>query len=122
MCNSQKTLQIPKQAWRLMLKRIYCSELIRIIGVYAPSRARSFGVLCCLTTPCLRMDFWHEIRQLYSQQVPYYVHYNYILLSHLLSHCHRMYEVRTKNELQSQLLNPDTSRGIVIPLWIVILL
>ena len=38
------------------------SELIRIIGVYAPLRERSFGVLYCLTTPCLRIDFWHQIR------------------------------------------------------------
>ena len=40
--------------------------------------AWSFGVLCCLTTPGLRKDIRRQIRQLYSQQVTYYVHYNYI--------------------------------------------
>ena len=45
-----------------------------------------FGVLCCLTTPGLRKDIRRQIRQLYSHKVTYYVHYNYILSSHLLSH------------------------------------
>ena len=47
-----------------------------------------FGVLCCLTTPGLRKDIRRQIRQLYSHKVTYYVHYNYILSSHLLSHSH----------------------------------
>ena len=47
---------------------------------------KEFGVLCCLTTPGLRKDMRRQIRQLYSQKVTYYVHYNYILSSHLLSH------------------------------------
>ena len=46
----------------------------------------SFGVLCCLTTPGLRKDIRRQIRQLYSHKITYYVHYNYILSSHLLSH------------------------------------
>ena len=41
-----------------------------------------FGVLCCLTTPGLRKDIRRQIRQLYSHEVTYYVHYNYILSSH----------------------------------------
>ena len=45
-----------------------------------------FGVLCCLTTPGLRKDIRRQIRQLYSHKVTYYVHYNYMLSSHLLSH------------------------------------
>ena len=45
-----------------------------------------FGVLCCLTTPGLRKDIRRQIRQLYSHKVTYYVNYNYILSSHLLSH------------------------------------
>ena len=47
---------------------------------------KEFGVLCCLTTPGLRKDIRRQIRQLYSHKVTYYVHYNYILSSHLLSH------------------------------------
>ena len=46
------------------------------------------GSLCCLTMPGLRKDIRRQIRQLYSHQVTYYVHYNYTLSSHLLSHCH----------------------------------
>ena len=44
-----------------------------------------FGVLCCLTTTGLRKDIRHQIRRLYSHKITY-VHYNYILSSHLLSH------------------------------------
>ena len=47
---------------------------------------KEFGVLCCLTTPGLRKDIRRQIRQLYSHKNTYYVHYNYILSSHLLSH------------------------------------
>ena len=47
-------------------------------------------VLCYLTTPGLKKDIRHQIQQLCSHKVTYYVHYNYILLSHLLSYS-RMY-------------------------------
>ena len=43
---------------------------------------RSFGVLCCLTTPGLRKDIRRQLRQLYSHQVTYYVHYNYIIITY----------------------------------------
>ena len=49
---------------------------------------KEFGVLCCLTTPGLRKDIRRQIRQLYSHKITYYVYYNYILSSHLLSHFH----------------------------------
>ena len=43
------------------------------------------GVLCCLTMPGLRKDIRRQIRQLHSHKIAY-VHYSYILSSHLLSH------------------------------------
>ena len=55
-------------------------------AVWNPYKKKEFGVLCCLTTPGLRKDIRRQIRQLYSHKVTYYVHYNFILFSHLLSH------------------------------------
>ena len=58
------------------------AETNRLMG----GASKEFGVLCCLTTPGLRKDIRRQIRQLYSHKITYYVHYNYILSSHLLSH------------------------------------
>ena len=63
------------------------NELLTLKVLVATIDAQwEFGVLCCLTTPGLRKDIRRQIRQLYSHKVTYYVHYNYILSSHLLSH------------------------------------
>ena len=53
---------------------------------YFIKRSLEFGVLCCLTTLGLRKDIRRQTRQLYSHKNTYYVHYNYMLSSHLLSH------------------------------------
>ena len=62
------------------VKQLPCLENVFLATIM------EFGVLCCLTTPGLRKDIRRQIRQLYLHKVTYYVHYNYILSSHLLSH------------------------------------
>ena len=76
------------RVYRAILRKTITSCVPRALSLkeVQEATAKEFGVLCCLTTPGLRKDIRRQIRQLYSHKVTYYVHYNYILSSHLLSH------------------------------------
>ena len=80
------------------------------------SPAAEFGVLCCLMMPGLRKDIRYQIRQLYSHQVTYYVHYYYILSSHLLSHS--LNDKGKKNKVRNGQCRREVRRNVACAWWI----
>ena len=55
------------------IKDFAITTLAKDFRMLRPTFSWEFGVLCCLTTPGLRKDIRHQIRQLYSDKVNFFL-------------------------------------------------